>query len=663
MPGDDGVSFTAEHASSSSSRGRHASSAMAFSAEAGEASSFSAEAVDHTSFGDSATRSSSSSGGPRSSCRCTTSSAEQKFFGGEDLAAEQPDLYSGTSCSSSSEFPTAQPCTRPCFGGFHGYDSSKCLLAHGVTDAVAGGVDEHRQRRRHRTGWSSSSSAWRRMHSHHHDVGAREESLTCDWFVGGDDDSPGVFVPSFCRSSAEGFWLAIQYLLQLIFCVIAKRRDDTTKQRDGMRRQRSQQQQRASLEQPTRDDTSCAQSSSASCHPSNKNLPQIKIATEKNIDLLATEGYLQQHSSSSKMNMVGAGEEHCHRGDASAQVVEEDDVAPNNGVIAAARQDSRSVLANDVTSSSTASSSEEASVVAETHEVQHRKVHPRGGPGSDVPQPVLAEVRKQHSVSKNNNLTLLSRNGMGIARQMKAILFAIFCALVSFQIADAFILVSNQGHITLLGPVDIDPSINDASIKFKKDGAVQWQIKSTNLYTPAMTNTQDLVFASSNEPSGMVAFTPDGRAVFNTTLSVLHSVEFGSSLSVYDMVSLGSLLSVKDVTYLGSTLSVSGAVRLGYEFSVFMQANFGSSVTVLDWFSLGSSMSVNQFVRFGSTLSLRSFARLGDYLSVRSYQRLGSSLSVWGTVRFGSSYSVMDFVVMASSLSVSSFSRLGKENE
>jgi hypothetical protein len=179
-------------------------------------------------------------------------------------------------------------------------------------------------------------------------------------------------------------------------------------------------------------------------------------------------------------------------------------------------------------------------------------------------------------------------------------LLSLFCGNVDLPGADAFLLVSNKGEITLLGPLDIDPQMDDPKIRFMKgEGTttvVQWSIGTQNLYTDwDSTMAQDLVFATAAGP--LVAFTPDGKAMFNTTLSVLKMVEFGSTLSVNDQVTFGNELHVHYPTYLGNDLSVTGQVNFKYKLSVSDHASFGGCVTVLGRFDLGSSLSVAQFVR------------------------------------------------------------------
>ena len=57
------------------------------------------------------------------------------------------------------------------------------------------------------------------------------------------------------------------------------------------------------------------------------------------------------------------------------------------------------------------------------------------------------------------------------------------------------------GEITLLGPLDIDPQMDDPKIRFMKgEGTttvVQWSVGTQNLYTDwDSTMAQDLVFAT-----------------------------------------------------------------------------------------------------------------------------------------------------------------------
>jgi hypothetical protein len=59
---------------------------------------------------------------------------------------------------------------------------------------------------------------------------------------------------------------------------------------------------------------------------------------------------------------------------------------------------------------------------------------------------------------------------------------------------EGFVLVSNFGDITLLGPVDIDPALEDPKINFRKDGNIKWTIQAMNKFTLASEGVgQDFV--------------------------------------------------------------------------------------------------------------------------------------------------------------------------
>eukprot|EP00434_Breviolum_minutum_P013173 symbB.v1.2.011609.t1/scaffold783.1/size170700/3 len=72
-----------------------------------------------------------------------------------------------------------------------------------------------------------------------------------------------------------------------------------------------------------------------------------------------------------------------------------------------------------------------------------------------------------------------------------------------------------MGDITLLGPLDLDPSYNQAPrVTLRSSGVRLWDIIVRDLY-----GGNALVFQTPS--GGKVAFTPDDETFFNTTLSVL----------------------------------------------------------------------------------------------------------------------------------------------
>lgn len=61
---------------------------------------------------------------------------------------------------------------------------------------------------------------------------------------------------------------------------------------------------------------------------------------------------------------------------------------------------------------------------------------------------------------------------VGSFRLWALALVAVLISLVAAP-ADGFVLVSNRGDITLLGPLDIDPQLDDPKIRFKKQGTMK----------------------------------------------------------------------------------------------------------------------------------------------------------------------------------------------
>jgi hypothetical protein len=99
---------------------------------------------------------------------------------------------------------------------------------------------------------------------------------------------------------------------------------------------------------------------------------------------------------------------------------------------------------------------------------------------------------------------------------------------------NAFVLVSNFGDITLLGPIDIDPALEDPKINFRKDGNIKWTLQSMNKFTIASEGVgQDFVVTGGFQNQNMIILTPLANAYFNTTMSVYGKVEFGDDLRVY----------------------------------------------------------------------------------------------------------------------------------
>jgi hypothetical protein len=248
--------------------------------------------------------------------------------------------------------------------------------------------------------------------------------------------------------------------------------------------------------------------------------------------------------------------------------------------------------------------------------------------------------------------------------------------------ADAFVMVSRYGEVTLLGYVNIQPRTDERCVRFRYRGQTTWAL----LNVPANEHAEDeipenLLFYNNLYPEGMMLFKAEGQVLLNTTLSVLRMVDFGSTLSVHDRAYLGNMVSVGGDTkivpldpdapvnfpnldvdetfgrvYLGSTLSVKDGA---YFYGGSGVSVFGSHQSVLPCAAcMGSSLSIGNFARYGSSLSVRSFFRIGTYLSVKSYTRLGSGLSLFSCARFGSSHSVYDSVSFSSGLSVKSFLKI-----
>ncbi|CAK9050016.1 unnamed protein product [Durusdinium trenchii] len=188
-----------------------------------------------------------------------------------------------------------------------------------------------------------------------------------------------------------------------------------------------------------------------------------------------------------------------------------------------------------------------------------------------------------------------------------------------------WVLVSKEGDITLLGPLDLDPSYNQAPrVTLRSSGVRLWDIIVQDLY-----GGNALVFQT---PSGSkVAFTPDDETFFNTTLSVLREVKLGGSLSVFDTVNMGGRVSIFSATSLGGTLSVYNQVNLGSVLSVFGHTNFASTASIRDHVQLGSSINIQgDAVFLGAVFSVQNHGNFGSSLSVASFARLGFTTPVFG---------------------------------
>lgn len=189
-----------------------------------------------------------------------------------------------------------------------------------------------------------------------------------------------------------------------------------------------------------------------------------------------------------------------------------------------------------------------------------------------------------------------------------------------------WVLVGKDGVITLLGPIDVDPSYNQPTrITLRSGGTRLWDIIVGEVYG------QGNSFVVQGQTGGKFAVTQTDEMYFNTSLSVLKDVLLGESLAVFDYVTFGSKFSVYDATHLGGTLNVYNKAVFGSVLSVFGHADFGATVSIRDHLSLGSSLSVRGDTVFsGQRFSVNNRANFGSSLSVSSFTRLGSSSPPFG---------------------------------
>lgn len=188
-------------------------------------------------------------------------------------------------------------------------------------------------------------------------------------------------------------------------------------------------------------------------------------------------------------------------------------------------------------------------------------------------------------------------------------LLTVFCCLVKH--VRAWVLVSREGQVTMLGPIDIDPSFSqEARLTFRQRGVKEWSIGIYAVYGGG----GDFVVSSerNGEVTPFFAMTQQAEAFYNTSLSVIDYVKLGSTLSVFDGTILGSSLSAMSKTILGSSMSVRDEAILGSILSVHGKAMLGSTLFVGERVMSGKELSVRNFVRFGGQLPVDDHTFLGS---------------------------------------------------
>jgi hypothetical protein len=218
----------------------------------------------------------------------------------------------------------------------------------------------------------------------------------------------------------------------------------------------------------------------------------------------------------------------------------------------------------------------------------------------------------------------------------------------------------------MLGYVDIQPQTDERRLRFRRAGRVTWGIETIPSTVSSLEEVgDDLLFYNPLHPEGLILFTTESQAKFNTTLSVLRLVEFGSTLSIHDTAYFGNMLSVNgyfqsglppgdtvsmsDFTGLEVSDRVNARVYLGWrktavsvtgQTGISWPQGYALSVTGPAYFQ--RSMSIHgraspdpwaQSAQFGSVAQFCNFVRLGDTLSVNGYVRIGNYCSVKGMAK------------------------------
>eukprot|EP00397_Hematodinium_sp_SG-2012_P046234 GEMP01052165.1.p1 GENE.GEMP01052165.1~~GEMP01052165.1.p1 ORF type:complete len:318 (+),score=30.66 GEMP01052165.1:88-954(+) len=141
-----------------------------------------------------------------------------------------------------------------------------------------------------------------------------------------------------------------------------------------------------------------------------------------------------------------------------------------------------------------------------------------------------------------------------------------------------WVLISRDGSVKILGPIDIDP-------QYKMLARVGFMVNNTRHWSIGLTEDDGLSFSSRD--AELMLLDQSGELVWNVT-----SMTVTGSLAVENDVSIDGELGATTKTRVGSTLSAADLTMLG------------SALTVLD------------YAHSGSTLSLRGFAQLGSFASV-----------------------------------------------
>lgn len=163
---------------------------------------------------------------------------------------------------------------------------------------------------------------------------------------------------------------------------------------------------------------------------------------------------------------------------------------------------------------------------------------------------------------------------------------ALCSALLAWSV-QAWMLVSKDGEVTLVAPLDINPSYDNARVAFKSAGQRQWSIY--------LDSQNDLRFRH-RELQDYVTLSTDSLAVYNfaafgSSVSVTSFTRLGATPSISGRTTLGSSCSTWDTLYLGNTSLVKNSVRLGSIPPASGISCLGLELLVLDEGHSGSSTS------------------------------------------------------------------------
>lgn len=130
---------------------------------------------------------------------------------------------------------------------------------------------------------------------------------------------------------------------------------------------------------------------------------------------------------------------------------------------------------------------------------------------------------------------------------MTWIMWAILWAILQ-PVAYSWVLMSQDGTLTFVAPVEIDAAWGQSRLTFKKDRVPKWDIYVDDANNLRISQLADNVHH--------LVFTPGPTG----TLSVLGKLEMAGTMSLGGNINIGSVLPVQSFTHFGPATTISDYV-------------------------------------------------------------------------------------------------------